>query len=207
MLGDGFIFLISLVSSSSWTCCPARRLGWDIFFTTDLSFPLGRIEQADGWGRGSVQAEAAPLEPACGHSLKFPECFSPPRCPSFLLHTLTSPHYLSPFLVFSPSLSLSSPLCFSSLRLSLHCSPALPRPPLPIPTIFALLLPYPLSLLDAPPRPLSAAGYCLARQTPAALFFLRCSKCFRSAVEITGAAEQKDLFILAAGWRATALLA
>lgn len=49
-----------------------------IFFPPDLSFPLRRVEQPNRCARGSIQAEAAPLEPACSRSLKFPERFSPP---------------------------------------------------------------------------------------------------------------------------------
>lgn len=76
-----------------------------------------------------------------------------------------------------------------------------------LPSLFPLFFP---SFCSIPflslmlPQPLSAAGYRFALPTPAALFFLWRRKCFCSVVEI---AEQKDLFILAVGWRGTALLA
>lgn len=126
------------------------------------------------------------------------------------------------------SLSFSTPSLLFTIFPLFWCS-CLPAPSVPLcafhpsvfcsvspththifPSLLSLVLPssYPIPFLfSMVPWSLSAAGYRFALQTPAALFFLRCSKCFRSAVEIDGAAEQKDLFILAVGWRLTVLLA
>lgn len=140
---------------------------------------------------GQRQLGATRLEASRANFSCSPSCFAFPR-PHFLSHCLSTVPVLSPSLPISPR----SLLCFSPLLLSLHHSPMLSPTLLPAPTIFILLLPHLLSLLSlhrAPPRPLSAAGYRFALQTPAALFFLRRGKCFRSAVEISGAAEQRDL--------------
>lgn len=110
---------------------------------------------------GSLHATTACRFLSAFLHLTLPLSFS---TPSLSLHSFPlSPCYLSPFYMPSPSLSLSFPLCFSSLCISLRSYPALGYTPLPIPTVFSLLLLYSLSLLDAPLAPLcSWVPFCSA---------------------------------------------
>lgn len=83
--------------------------------------------------RGSLHAASACRFLTAFLLLALPLSFS---TPSLSLHSFPfCPRYLSPFFMFSLSLSLGFPLCFSSLLISLRSYSALGYTPLPPPTV------------------------------------------------------------------------
>lgn len=121
-------------------------------------------------------------------SLLFPQCFSNPHSPSFLLHNLAFSALFPPFSPLSVplfhALTFPVPRFSSVLFISLRSYPALGYTPRPPPTIFffsPLLLLNSLSLLDAPSAPLcswvplcSANASCLVFFLAVQQMFLRC---------------------------------